>query len=185
MPALAALPCGVVADHPRFGWRGVILDVARHFLPKADVLRFIDLMAAHRLNVLHLHLTDDQGWRIEVPAYPKLTEIGAWRTESAGGHHRRAARSTAGRTAATTRQPTCAEIVRFAADRAITVVPEIDIPGHTQAAIAAYPELGNTREQLPVWTSWGVNENILNAEESTVDFIRAVFDHVVDVFPSR
>lgn len=183
VPALSPLPCGVVADHPRFGWRGVILDVARHFLPKPAVLRFVDLMAAHRLNVLHLHLTDDQGWRIEVPEYPRLTEVGAWRTESRVGPPPDGAfdgRPHGGYyTTADLR-----EIVDYAADRAITVVPEIDIPGHTQAAIAAYPVLGNRAEQLPVWTSWGVNENILNADESTVDFFRTVFDRVVDIFPS-
>jgi hexosaminidase len=177
------LPCGVVADHPRFSWRGCLLDVSRHFMPKPDVLRFVDQLAVHRLNVLHLHLTDDQGWRLEVPGYPRLVEVGAWRTESTvgspptgwsdcrphGGYY----------TTADLR-----EIVSYAADRAITVVPEIDVPGHTQAAIAAYPELGNTGDELPVWTSWGVCENVLNVNESTVDFFRAVFDHVVDVFPS-
>jgi hexosaminidase len=177
------LPCGVVTDFPRFGWRGCLLDVARHFLTKTEVLRFVNLLAAHRLNVLHLHLTDDQGWRIQVPGKPRLTEIGAWRTESTvgspptgrldgtphGGHY----------TTADLR-----EIVAYAADRAITVVPEIDVPGHTQAAIAAYPELGNTGRQLPVWTSWGVSENVLNTDEATYDFFREVFDHVVDVFPS-
>ena len=178
------LPCGVVADQPRFAWRGCLLDVARHFLPKSDVLRFVDLLAAHRLNVLHLHLTDDQGWRIEVPAYPRLTEVGAWRTESRVGsppHGRMDGTPHGGYyTTADLR-----EIVAYAADRAITVVPEVDVPGHTQAAIAAYPELGNTGERLPVWTSWGINENVLNVEESTVDFFRTVFDHVLDVFPSQ
>jgi hexosaminidase len=177
------LPCGVVADHPRFGWRGCLLDVARHFLPKADVLRFVDLLAAHRLNVLHLHLTDDQGWRIEVPGLPKLTEVGGWRTESTVGV------PPAGKLDGTPHggyytTADLREIVAYAAERAITVVPEVDVPGHTQAAIAAYPELGNTGERLPVWTSWGICENVLNVEESTVDFFRAVFDHVVDVFPS-
>ncbi|HEX5116693.1 MAG TPA: beta-N-acetylhexosaminidase [Pseudonocardiaceae bacterium] len=177
------LPCGVVTDHPRFGWRGCLLDVARHFLPKADVLRFVDLLAAHRLNVLHLHLTDDQGWRIEVPGWPRLTEIGAWRGESTVGSPPAGALDGTPHggyyTTADLR-----EIVAYAADRAITVVPEVDVPGHTQAAIAAYPVLGNTGEPLPVWTSWGISENVLNTEESTVDFFREVFDHVVDVFPS-
>lgn len=177
------VPCGVIHDHPRFAWRGCLLDVARHFMPKAGVLRFIDLLAAHKLNILHLHLTDDQGWRIEIPAFPRLTETGAWRTESTvgtppdgkldgqphGGYY-------------TTED--LQEIVAYAAERAITVIPEIDIPGHTQAAIAAYPALGNTGAPLPVWTSWGVNENILNAAETTVDFFRAVFDHVMEIFPS-
>jgi hexosaminidase len=184
VPTARPLPCGVVADHPRFGWRGCLLDVARHFLPKADVLRFVDLLAAHRLNVLHLHLTDDQGWRIEVPAYPKLTEIGAWRTESRLGTPPDGALDGRPHGGYYTTDD-LREIVRYADGRGITVVPEVDIPGHTQAAIAAYPSLGNTGEQLPVWTSWGVCENILNVEESTVDFIKAVFDHVVDVFPSN
>jgi hexosaminidase len=180
-PTDLTLPCGVVEDRPRFAWRGCLLDVARHFMPKADVLRFVDLLAAHRLNVLHLHLTDDQGWRIEVPDYPRLVEVGAWRTESMVG----AGGGFDGRphggyyTTADLR-----EIVAYAAQRAITVVPEVDIPGHTQAAIAAYPELGNTGTALPVWTSWGVNPNVLNTAPSTVDFFRRVFDHVVDLFPS-
>jgi hexosaminidase len=178
-----SVPCGTIVDHPRLRWRGCLLDVARHFRPKADVLRFVDLLAAHKLNVLHLHLTDDQGWRIEVPKYPKLTEISSWRHESAigvpesglhdhrphGGYY----------TTADLR-----EIVAFAADRGITVVPEVDVPGHAQAALAAYPELGNTGEQLDVWTSWGVNENVLNAADATVAFFRDVFDHVLDIFPS-
>jgi hexosaminidase len=179
-----SLPCGVVLDYPRFAWRGCLLDVARHFMPKAGVLRFIDLLAAHKLNVLHLHLTDDQGWRIEVPAFPRLTETGAWRTESTVGA------PPAGQLDG---QPhggyyttdDLREIVAYAADRAITVVPEIDIPGHTQAAIAAYPALGNTGSPLPVWTSWGICENVLNVEQSTVDFFRAVFDHVLEIFPSN
>lgn len=173
------LPCGVIEDQPRFAWRGCLLDVARHFLPKADVLRFVDLLAAHRLNVLHLHLTDDQGWRIAVPAYPRLVEIGAWRTDSMiGPRGKLDGRPHGGYyTTADLR-----EIIAYAAERAITVVPEIDVPGHAQAAIAAYPELGPGTE-LPVWTSWGVNSTILNTRDSTVDFFRDVFDHVMDVFP--
>ena len=177
------VPCGTITDHPRLSWRGCLLDVARHFRPKADVLRFVDLLAAHKLNVLHLHLTDDQGWRIEVPKYPKLTEISSWRHESAigvpegglsdhrphGGYY----------TTADLR-----EIVAYAADRGITVVPEVDVPGHAQAVLAAYPEFGNTGEQLAVWTSWGINENVLNADDATVAFFRDVFDHVLDIFPS-
>jgi hexosaminidase len=177
------LPCGEVTDRPRFAWRGCLLDVARHFMPKAGVLRFIDLLAAHRLNVLHLHLTDDQGWRLDVPGFPRLVEIGGWRTESRVGTP--PAGQFDGRPHGgyyTTDD--LREIVAYAADRAITVVPEVDIPGHTQAAIAAYPELGNTGDRLPVWTSWGVCDNVLNVNESTVDFFRAVFDHVVDIFPS-
>jgi hexosaminidase len=177
------VPCGTIVDHPRLSWRGCLLDVARHFRPKADVLRFVDLLAAHKLNVLHLHLTDDQGWRIEVPKYPKLTEISSWRPESTIGHpsgglHDHRPHGGYYTTA------DLREIVAYAADRGITVVPEVDVPGHAQAVLAAYPELGNTGAQLDVWTSWGINENVLNADDATVAFFRDVFDHVLDIFPS-
>ncbi|ASU78528.1 beta-N-acetylhexosaminidase [Actinopolyspora erythraea] len=178
------LPCGEIEDHPRFSWRGCHLDLARHFMPKREVLRFVELLAAHKLNVLHLHLTDDQGWRVEVPGLPRLTEIGAWRTGSQLG---------AGPDAGYVDRPhggyyteaDLTEIVSYAAEHRITVIPEIDVPGHCQAAIASYPELGNDpRRRLEVWTGWGVSEHVLNAEESTVEFFRRVFDHVMSVFPS-
>ena len=183
------IPCVTVADTPRFGWRGVMLDVARHFLPKQDVLRFIDLAAMHKLNVLHLHLTDDQGWRIEIKRYPRLTEVGAWRRESAIGDRRRGV--TDGRPhGGYYTQDDIREIVAYAADRYITVLPEIDVPGHTRAAIAAYPELGNT--DLPdrsgtapeVMTTWGISPEVLNVEQSTLDFLFGVFDEVIELFPS-
>jgi hexosaminidase len=179
------LPCGEIEDHPRFGWRGCLLDVARHFMPKAAVLRFVDLLAAHKLNVLHLHLTDDQGWRIEVPAYPKLTEVGSWRTGSWVGRPRDDMTGDDGRPHGgyyTTQD--LREIVAYAGRQGVTVVPEVDIPGHSQAAIAAYPELGNTGAPLPVLTRWGINENVLNVSDETVEFYRRVFEHVADVFPS-
>ena len=180
------LPCGEVVDHPRFRWRGCLLDVARHFLPKAAVFRFIDLMAAHRLNVLHLHLTDDQGWRIEVPAYPRLTEVGGWREGSWVG---RPPNGTPGHDSRphggyyTTDD--LREIVAYAAGRHVTVVPEVDVPGHSQAAIAAYPWLGVTGAALPVLTSWGINENVLNVSDETVEFYRQVLTHVTSIFPSE
>ncbi|WP_018686609.1 beta-N-acetylhexosaminidase [Actinokineospora enzanensis] len=179
------LPCGEIADHPRFGWRGVLLDVARHFLPKAAVLRFLDLMAAHKLNVLHFHLTDDQGWRLEVPGYPRLTEVGSWRVGSWVGRQPDGDPTHDGRphggyyTTADLR-----EIVAYARERHITVVPEVDIPGHSQAAIAAYPELGVTKREIPVWHAWGVSEYVLDPAETTLEFCRAVLDHVVTVFDS-
>ncbi|GAA3064615.1 beta-N-acetylhexosaminidase [Actinokineospora globicatena] len=179
------LPCGVITDHPRFGWRGVLLDVARHFMPKAGVLRFIDLLAAHKLNVLHLHLTDDQGWRVEVPGYPRLTEVGAWRAGSWVGRQPDGDPTHDNRPHGgfyTTDD--LREIVAYAAARHITVVPEIDVPGHSQAAIAAYPELGVTKDEVPVWHAWGVSEYVLDPAESTVDFFRAVLDHVMAVFDS-
>lgn len=179
------LPCGEIEDHPRFSWRGCLLDVARHFQPKAAVLRFVDLLAVHKLNVLHLHLTDDQGWRVEVPDYPRLTEVGAWREGSWVGRPPDGTREHDGRPHGgyyTTDD--LREIVAYARERGVTVVPEVDIPGHSQAAIAAYPDLGTTAEPVPVRTAWGISDHVLNAEESTVAFYRRVFDHVASIFDS-
>lgn len=179
------LPCGLVEDHPRFSWRGCLLDVARHFMPKASVLRFIDLLAAHRLNVLHLHLTDDQGWRIEIPEFPRLTEVGSWREGSWVGRPPDGTPGHDGRPhGGFYSTEDLREIVAYAARRHVTVVPEVDVPGHCQAAIAAYPELGVTGAALPVLTRWGVNENILNVSDETVGFFRRVFTQVASVFPS-
>ncbi|MEZ0094311.1 beta-N-acetylhexosaminidase [Streptacidiphilus sp. EB129] len=181
------VPYGTVRDRPRFGWRGVLLDVSRHFLPKADVLRYLDLLAAHKLNVLHLHLTDDQGWRIEIRRYPRLTEVGSWRERSMVGFRdgdRRDDRPHGGFYT----QDDLREIVAYAAQRQITVVPEIDVPGHSQAAIAAYPELGNSdvvdTASLGTLTDWGINPNVLNVEESTLRFYENVLEEVLEIFPS-
>ncbi|MFD1543342.1 beta-N-acetylhexosaminidase [Nonomuraea guangzhouensis] len=175
------LPAALIEDEPRFGWRGCILDVARHFMTKHDLLRFIDLMALHKLNVLHLHLTDDQGWRVEIKRYPRLTEVGAWRKESqTGWNGAMDGRPHGGYYT----QDDLREIVAYAARRHVTVVPEIDLPGHTQAAIAAYPELGNLDTPLEVRTTWGVGVNVLNVEDSTVTFFQNVFDEVLELFPS-
>jgi len=178
-----AIPAVQIQDAPRFTWRGTMLDVARHFMPKHDVLRFIDLMAMHRLNVLHLHLTEDQGWRIEILRYPRLTEVGAWRRESQVGAEADA-RGDGRPHGGYYTQDDIREIVAYAAERFITVVPEIESPGHVQAALAAYPELGVTAEKPEVWTRWGINPNVLNAEESTVDFFTNVLDEVMELFPS-
>lgn len=133
-----SLPCVRIEDAPRFSWRGAMLDVARHFMPKHDVLRFIDLLAMHRMNTLHLHLTEDQGWRIEILRYPRLTEVGAWRRESQVGAGPSA--STDGRPHGSFySQDDIREIVSYASRLGIQVVPEIELPGHAQAAIAAYP----------------------------------------------
>lgn len=177
------LPTAVITDGPRFSYRGVMLDVARHFIPKNDVLRFIDVVAAHKLNVLHLHLTDDQGWRVDIKKYPRLTEVGAWRKESNLGAWR------AGIFDATPHggfytQDDLREIVAFAAARNITVIPEIDVPGHSQAVIAAYPELGLASTSLEVWTRWGINENVLEPTNYAVQFYKDVLDEVMDIFPS-
>ncbi|MEU4157063.1 beta-N-acetylhexosaminidase [Actinoplanes sp. NPDC026670] len=176
-------PCGRIEDAPRFAWRGVLLDVARHFMPVPDVLRFVDLIAFHKLNVLHLHLTDDQGWRIEVPGWPRLTSVGAWRSSTMLGsrvHDRYDGRPHGG--FYTTDDLRL--IVEHAAGRHVTVVPEVDMPGHMQAAIAAYPELGNGFDG-PVRTGWGISRHVLNLDETTLDFCRQVLDHVCDIFPSE
>lgn len=179
-----SIPAVTLQDSPRFTWRGVMLDVARHFLPKHDVLRFIDLMAMHKLNVLHFHLTDDQGWRIEIRAYPRLTKISSWRKESQVGAG--AERPGDGRPhGGFYTQDDIREIVAYAAERHITVVPEIEMPGHVQAVLAAYPEFGVTGKPIDVGTRWGIIEDVANAEDRTVQFFCDVLDEVAELFPSR
>ena len=181
------VPCVEVEDEPRFGWRGFLLDVARHFMPKDVVLRYVDLLAAHKLNVLHLHLTDDQGWRIEIRRYPRLTEVGAWRTRTKVGMRESPLWDERPHGGYYT-QDDIREIVAYAAERHITVVPEIDVPGHSQAAIAAYPELGNQdvigTTPLPVLASWGVNPNVLAPTDNTLRFYEGVLTEVLELFPS-
>ncbi|MGW2437397.1 beta-N-acetylhexosaminidase [Streptomyces goshikiensis] len=181
-----SLPHGSVEDGPRFGWRGMMLDVARHFMPKDGVLRYIDLLAAHKLNVLHLHLTDDQGWRIEIKRHPRLTEVGAWRPRSRWGHRASPLWNETPHGGFYT-QDDIREIVAYAAERHVRVVPEIDVPGHSQAAIAAYPELGNTdvvdTAALGVWDDWGVSENVLAPTEDVLRFYEGVFEELLELFP--
>ncbi|MFJ4867009.1 beta-N-acetylhexosaminidase [Streptomyces sp. NPDC088757] len=181
------LPYTTVEDAPRFGWRGLLLDVSRHFTPKDDVLRLLDLLAAHKLNVFHFHLTDDQGWRIEIERHPRLTEAGSWRARSKWGHRASPLWTDAPHGGFYTRDD-IREIVAYAAERHITVVPEIDLPGHSQAAIAAYPELGNTdvvdTAALTVWDTWGVNPNVLAPTEEVLRFYEGVFEEVLELFPS-
>lgn len=180
------VPAVSVTDAPRFGWRGAMLDVARHFLPKQDVLRFIDLMALHKLNVLHWHLTEDQGWRIEIKRYPRLTEVGSWRRESQLGGQLDSPGDGRPHGGFYT-QDDVREIVAYAAARSIRVVPEIDVPGHSQAAIAAYPFLGidGDRVQLEVSTRWGIIYDVLGMEDTTVEFYKNVLDEVMDLFPGE
>jgi hexosaminidase len=185
-----AAPHVEIEDRPRFGWRGMLIDVSRHFFGRDAIIKLIDVLALHRLNVLHLHLTDDQGWRIQIRRYPLLTEIGSWRARSAMD---RPGFRPAGQEPEYDHSPhdgyftqeDLREIVAYAAARYVTVVPEIDIPGHSQAAIAAYPELGNTGERLPVWDDWGINKHILNVEDSTIEFYQNVLDEVMEIFPSE
>ncbi|MFV0135721.1 beta-N-acetylhexosaminidase [Streptomyces sp. HMX87] len=182
------LPLVRVRDAPRFRWRGFMLDVARHFMPKDGVLRYLDLMAAHKLNVFHFHLTDDQGWRVEIERYPKLTETGSWRARTKFGHRASPLWEDKPHGGHYT-QDDIREIVAYAAERHITVVPEIDVPGHSQAAIAAYPELGNTdvvdTAALSVWDTWGVSPNVLAPTDGTLRFYEGVFEELLALFPSE
>ncbi|MFJ3207053.1 beta-N-acetylhexosaminidase [Streptomyces flaveolus] len=182
------VPQQVIEDAPRFRWRGLMLDVARHFMPKEGVLRYLDLMAAHKLNVLHFHLTDDQGWRIEIKRYPELTGTGSWRARTKYGHRASPLWEDKPHGGFYT-QDDIREIVAYAAERHITVVPEIDVPGHSQAAIAAYPELGNTdvvdTVSLTVWDTWGVCENVLAPTDGTLRFYEGVFEELLELFPSE
>ncbi|MGW2419312.1 beta-N-acetylhexosaminidase [Streptomyces sp. NPDC001709] len=181
-------PAVTIRDAPRFRWRGLLLDVARHFMPKEGVLRYLDLMAAHKLNVFHFHLTDDQGWRIEIKRYPKLTETASWRARSKFGHRASPLWDEKPHGGYYT-QDDIREIVAYAAERHITVVPEIDVPGHSQAAIAAYPELGNTdvidTTALNVWDNWGISANVLAPTDTTLRFYEGVFEEVLELFPSE
>ncbi|TCC37288.1 beta-N-acetylhexosaminidase [Kribbella sindirgiensis] len=183
-----AVPLAHVADAPRFGWRGMMLDVARHFMPKDFVLKIIDVLALHRLNVLHFHLTDDQGWRVEIEAYPRLTEIGAWRAETMVGkmsHGQTEFEYDGTPHGGFYTKDDLREIVAYAAERGITVVPEIDLPGHMQAAITAYPELGNHPDrQLAVRQVWGISDDVLNVNDATVEFVKTVLREVLEIFPS-
>ncbi|MFJ8602910.1 beta-N-acetylhexosaminidase [Streptomyces shenzhenensis] len=181
------VPGTAVEDAPRFRWRGLMLDVARHFTPKEGVLRYLDLMAAHKLNVFHFHLTDDQGWRVEIKRYPKLTETGSWRPRTKFGHRASPLWEEKPHGGHYT-QDDIREIVAYAAERHITVVPEIDVPGHSQAAIAAYPELGNTdvidTTALSVWDTWGVSPNVLAPTDNTLRFYEGVFEELLEIFPA-
>lgn len=169
-----ALPALKIQDNPAFKWRGMLLDCCRHFFSKDVVKKYIDLLAYYKMNTLHWHLTEDQGWRIAIEKYPKLTEIGAWRTgedgSSYGGFYSKA---------------DIKEIVAYAQERHINIVPEIELPGHSQAAIAAYPHLSCTGEQLEVGTKWGVFKDVYCAgNDSTFQFLEDVLTEVIDLFPS-
>ncbi|WP_277968018.1 beta-N-acetylhexosaminidase [Sphingomonas echinoides] len=167
-----------ISDAPRFAWRGLMVDVARHFQPLPALYQIVEQMAAVKLNTLHLHLTDDQGWRFEVKRYPKLTEIGAYRTPpSTGG----AAPTT--RVGGFYTQTQLRALMRYAAERGITIVPEIDLPGHAQALVAAYPELGVLGDRPAVSHDWGINPYLLNPGPKGVAFVEAVLDELISVFP--
>jgi hexosaminidase len=181
------IPALQIEDAPRFRWRGLMLDSARHYQSPQFIERLLDTMALHKLNVLHWHLTDDQAWRLQIKKYPKLTEVGAWRVPAG-------AAPAADIDPATQRprlyggiytQDQVREIVAYAAARHITIVPEIEMPGHASAAIAAYPELGVTGEPSVVPADWGIYPNLFNVEESTFAFLEDVLSEVIELFPGE
>ena len=169
-----------IDDAPRFGWRGLMLDPARHFLPVADVKTMIDQMGQHKLNVLHLHLTDDQGWRIEIKRYPDLTRLGAWRAPPSNGGPGSETQPYGGFYT----QDDIRGIVAYAARRHITVVPELDMPGHAQAAVAGHPELSVSGQTPQVSGDWGVNPYLYNTDPDSLTFVKNVLDEVMALFPS-
>jgi hexosaminidase len=183
-----ALPAIEIRDTPRFRWRGLMLDSARHFQPPQFILQYLDWMALHKLNVLNWHLTDDQGWRLEIKRYPRLTGVGAWRVEAgqAALHDIDAATGKPRLYGGFYTQTQVRRIVAYAAARNITIVPEIDMPGHATAAIVAYPQLGVTPHPPDtVPSDWGVYPNLFNVEESTFGFIERVLDEVMALFPGE
>ena len=177
-----SVPCVKITDYPRFGWRGLLIDPARHFIPKQDMLRFIDTMASHKFNRLQVHLTDNEGWRIEIRKYPRLTEVG-----SKMDHSRR--RDDGGQyVGGYYTQDNIREIVHYAANRHITIVPEIEMPFHTGASIVAYPKLGiNTGHlaELPPEQRWGKTKGLIAPSPETVAFLQDVLSEVIELFPSK
>lgn len=175
-------PAVNISDFPRFGYRGAHLDVSRHFFPVDSVKKFIDVMALHNLNTLHWHLTDDQGWRLELKKHPRLTEVGSSRPGTVIGHNTGEYDTIPVEGYYT--QDEIKEVLKYAADRHINIMPEIDMPGHMLAALAAYPELGCTGGPYEIWQQWGVSEDVLCAgNDSVYVFIDEVLDEVSDLFP--
>ncbi len=182
------IPAVHIEDTPRFSWRGAHLDVARHFMPVDFVKRWIDLLAMHKLNTFHWHLTEDQGWRIAINKYPRLTDIGGCRERTLLGAYTTSEatrRYDEARHCGFYTQDDIREVVQYAAERHITVVPEIEMPGHAQAMLAAYPELGVYPDSvIKPMEVWGVSDFILNVEESTIAFMHDVLTEVLELFPS-
>lgn len=178
------IPAVSITDAPRFQYRGTHLDVSRHYITPDSIRRFIDMLALHNINRFHWHITDDQGWRIEIKKYPRLTEVGSKRSETVIGHN--SGKYDGIPYGGYYTQKECRDIVKYAAERNITIVPEIDMPGHMLGALAAYPELGCTGGPYDVWRIWGVSEDVLCAgNDKTLKFIDDVLDEIVKVFPSE
>lgn len=179
-----SIPAVHIADAPRFAYRGTHLDVSRHFVSVDSMRQFIDMLALHNINRFHWHLTDDQGWRIEIKKYPLLTQIGSKRAQTVIGHN--SGKYDGKPYSGFYTQKQIRDIVKYAADRYITIVPEIDLPGHMQAALAAYPDMGCTGGPYEVWQKWGVSDNVLCAgNDKTLTFIDNVLKEITQLFPSK
>ena len=183
-----SLPCVEIKDKPRFSYRGMHMDVSRHFFDMDEVKKYLDIMEVHKLNTLHWHLTDDQGWRLEIKKYPRLTEVGSIRNKTIIGHifesdqydHTRYGEGC------WFSQEQVKEILEYAASKGITVIPEIDLPGHMLAALAAYPELGCTGGPYEVWGDWGIADDVLCVgKEATMQFLEDVLTEVCELFPAE
>ena len=178
----------VIEDYPRFKYRGMMLDVSRHFMPKEFIKKFIDIMSIHKMNKFHWHLTDDHGWRIQINQYPKLTEIGSMREGTIIGHARFAGKNPKFDNiphGGFYTQEEIKDIIKYAQERFIEVIPEIDMPGHTASLIASYPELGTLKEKTEVKKIWGVQDEILIPTENTFNFLDNLFKEVTTLFPSE
>jgi len=176
-------PAGIIRDWPQFSYRGMHLDVARHFMPLDSVKRYLDMMAMHNMNKFHIHLTDDQGWRMEIKKYPDLTKVGAWRGGTVIGRNTNQYDSI--RHGGYYTQEELRDLVAYAAERHISIIPEIDLPGHMQAALAAFPQFGCTGGPYDVWQRWGVSDEVICAgNEQAMVFLEDVLNEVMDVFPS-
>lgn len=181
-----SIPCADIEDSPTFSYRGLMLDVSRHFKPVEEIKRNIDLMAFHKLNVLHWHLTDDQGWRIEIKRYPKLTEIGGFRDKTIIGHaSKRPYQWDVTRYGGFYTQEEIKEVVAYAQKRFVTIIPEIEMPGHCVAALTAYPEYSCTGGPFEVEGRWGVFHDVYCTKEETFKFLEDVLDEVINLFPSQ
>ena len=177
----------IIEDYPRFKYRGMMLDVSRHFMPKEFIKKFIDIMSIHKMNKFHWHLTDDHGWRIEIKKYPKLTEIGSMRDGTLIGHSRFAGKNPKFDNiphGGFYTQEEIKDIIKYAEERFIEIIPEIDMPGHTASLIASYPELGTLKEKTEVKKIWGVQDEILIPTENTFNFLDNLFREIADIFPS-
>ncbi len=180
------IPRCTIQDAPRFPYRGMHLDVSRHFFPLADIKRYIDMLAMYKFNTFHWHLTDDQGWRIQIKKYPKLTEVGAWRDSTLIGRYGlKPVRYDKKRYGGFYTQDEVRDIVRYAAQRHITIIPEIEMPGHSEAALAAYPQFACTPGPFHVATTWGGFKDIYCPKEKTFRFLEDVLTEVMAMFPSK